>query len=206
MSHNMDNHQIDARLGIQTHQLIEQEFGDHFWHYHRTESTDYYVLDHLFREFKFSATDQLVDMGSGTGRVLIYSAYKLEIPVVGVEFIPAAFDIAQRNILAFNEKMGQQYPITILNQPVEEYQISSRDTVFYFFNPFQLVIMRPVIYGIMQSVVDFPRKITLIYYYPLDSCIQLIEEKTDFQLKKTILLPGNQQDPREKIVIYQNNL
>lgn len=202
----MDNHQLDSHLGIETHQLIEQEFGDHFFNYHRTESTDYQVLEHLFRELKLSENDQLVDMGSGTGRVLIYSAYKLGIPVVGVEYLTEAFEIANRNILAFNEKMGRQYPITLLNQSVEEYHVSSRDTVFYFFNPFQLVIMRPVIYGIIRSLADFPRQITLVYYYPLDTCMQFIEEKTDFQLKKTIFLPGNQKDSREQIVIYQNQI
>lgn len=198
------NQEKDLQLGIQTQQIINQEMVDQSWHYHRAESTDYYVLDALFDELKIKDTDQLVDMGCGTGRVLIYSALKLGLSVIGIEYMLEVYQIASENILAFQRKMNKKYSILLLNQAVEDYSVSTKDTLFYFFNPFSLVVMRSVIYQIMDSLDKVPRKIQLILYYPLDDCVHFIEERTPFVRINQIKLPGITKDKREVIYIYCN--
>lgn len=203
MSNEIHNKQKDLFFEIKTHYKIEQDFNEHFWNYHRTESTDYQVLDVLFNHLAINQDDRLVDLGCGTGRVLIYSAYRLEIPVIGIEYLKTSFDIACDNIVSFRKKFGE-YDLTILNQQVENYQISEFDTIFYFFNPFNIQIMRIVIYHILDSLNQFPRNIKLVIYYPLDICVKFIMEKTDFILLEEIKLDGHHKDPQERILIFQN--
>lgn len=61
-----NNKQKDNLLNIQTDYKIEPDKID----YHRTESTDYYVLDALFAHLVTNKDDVLVDMGAGF-RVII---------------------------------------------------------------------------------------------------------------------------------------
>lgn len=199
------NRQQDELLNIKTEAKIEYDLSDRAWHYHRTESTDYHVLDTLFKHLEVKSNDILVDMGAGTGRVLLYSALQLNIAVKGIEYLKESYDIALENIE--NSQKRHEFPsIQLYHIAVEDYEVSDKDTIFYFFNPFSLIIMRPVIYEIMRSVTIFERPIQLVFYYPLDECIQFIEERTPFELKEQIILPGHHKDLREKILIYTNTL
>jgi precorrin-6B methylase 2 len=106
--------------------------------------------------------DVLVDFGSGKGRVLLISSMYQFKKVVGVEFSDRLCAIADANVKKF--KGRNNCLIKIHCADAGNYKIKREETVFYFFNPFDKVIMQKVIDNIKISLTEYPRRIRVVFH------------------------------------------
>ena len=126
------------------------------------EPTPYDVLDLLAESGFITADDQLVDMGSGKGRVALYLSREIGCRARGIEYDEKLVDIAKENLA----NMSGHPDVEFQNESAENYKISGDDTVFFFFNPFSEKILETVLSNIEKSYYEREREIRLIFYYP----------------------------------------
>lgn len=189
----------DTELSIKTEEI--QTDGTDTYHCHRYEPTPYAVLDELFSVFTPSSQDVLVDYGCGLGRLNFYVEKLYSLCSTGVEYSLSYYERALENLQSYN---GKKNNIHFVNCRAEEYIVSGKETIFYFFNPFSIDIFRSVINRILDSWQELPRKITLILYYPEDDCIFYLEHHTAFKrLDEIAASEGIRKDRRERFSLYQ---
>lgn len=126
------------------------------------EPTPYDVLDLLAESGFITADDQLVDMGSGKGRVALYLSREIGCRAKGIEYDEKLVDIAKENLA----NLSGHPDVEFLNESAENYKVSGDDTVFFFFNPFSEKILETVLANIEKSYYESQRAIRLIFYYP----------------------------------------
>lgn len=189
----------DQKLGIQTEEI--QTDGKDSFHHHRYEPTPYEVLEELFSTYIPSKTDCIVDYGCGLGRLNFYLDSRFSLSSTGVEYSLEYYRRAEENKEHYN---GKRDNITFVHCAAEDYIVSPKETVFYFFNPFSVDIFRRVINQILISWQKAPRTLTLILYYPEDDAIFYLENHTSFQLLDEIAA-GEQirTDRRERFCLYR---
>jgi len=131
------------------------------------QATNYYLLEKAFDFLKNkNANTAIVDFGSGRGRVLVVAAYYGFKKITGVDFSHSLCADAERNI----EKIKPLFPsvaFEIFCNDATNYSIEKNDTVFFFFNPFDEVVMLQVIKNILFSLKKNERKIYVVYVNPL---------------------------------------
>jgi len=171
---------LDKFLNIHTKGVHELEDPSLF-EYNRTESTEYRVLNKLFKNYSVQSHDKLVDFGAGKGRILFYVHYYHNIPVTGIEMNTLSFADLQKNRMNyFNKHAGNENEITLIEGLVENYEIKPEDTIFYFFNPFSINIFKLVMEAIQQSLKKHPRQADIIFYYPPKNIKNYIVNNTSF--------------------------
>lgn len=191
---------IEKMLGVKT-EGDQIGFHNHF-HYHPYEPTPYFALDKLFADYKLSSSDEVVDFGSGKGRLNFYLNYLFNSFVVGIEHNPAFYyeAIKNRNSYLRNFK-NRGDRIRFENCLAEEYEISSRENKFYFFNPFSVQIFMKVMKNILISAEKNAREIEIILYYPSQDYIHYLDTRTPFRKIKEISLLEKNID--ERFLIYR---
>lgn len=197
------NKQQDKQLGIRTtgiNRLSPKEYPDNF----QTESTDYYVLDELFKEYQFQTEGRFVDFGCGKGRVLFYVNYHFKRQVVGIELNPTSYRQLEENRQNYlNKYPHAQDMFTLYQGYAEGYAIDPLDTIFYFFNPFALNIVKQILKNIMYSIETHPRSIEIIFYYPNYALDNFIEQIPQLKLHASVAIQGTH-DKNDIINIYKN--
>lgn len=189
----------DKELGIQTEEI--QTDGSDTFHRHRYEPTPYEVLEELFSYYTPEQTDVIVDYGSGLGRLNFYIENRFSLESTGVELSKIYYRRAQINKKNYS---GNKDNISFVHCAAEDYVVSPRETVFYFFNPFSVDVFRRVINQILLSWQEFPRTVTLILYYPEDDTIFYLENHTSFHLSDEIAACEQvRTDRRERFCIYR---
>lgn len=189
----------DKELGIQTEEI--QTDGNDTFHRHRYEPTPYEVLEELFSCYTPEQTDVIVDYGSGLGRLNFYIENRFSLESTGVELSSIYYQRAQMNKENYS---GKKDNISFVHCAAEDYVVSPRETVFYFFNPFSVDVFRRVINQILLSWQEFPRTLTLILYYPEDDTIFYLENHTSFHLSDEIAACEQvRTDRRERFCIYR---
>lgn len=196
----MSERKYDRMLGIRTTGLRE-------WvgktEYNRYEATPYLALDTLFRAYRFSPDDQVVDFGCGRGRVAFYIHHHFQIPVIGIEANEITLEEAYENQFSYERKMKlKDVPIHFEYGLAQLYQIKPEDNCFYFFNPFSANIFRKVVNNILHSLRKYPRRTDLILYYPMPKFKQFLRAETPFQILNKVKVP-KVTDHREKFIIYR---
>ena len=172
-----------------------QKNFNEFIHYNRYEPTSYYVLEAILHNYPLLESDNIVDFGSGKGRLNFFLNYFFKCKVTGIENM--------KNYLSKN-KGHDCSKISFVNCIAEDYEINSKENKFYFFNPFSVQIFIKVVTNIIYSVINEYRPVDLILYYPSDDYIYYLENYTIFQLIKEIKLNKHyEQDNREKILVYR---
>jgi 16S rRNA G966 N2-methylase RsmD len=158
---------FDKKYGVDTHRNILLENLDI-----SADSVEYgrqyqpiFVkhLSRILKAVKPTKDDVLVDFGSGKGRVLLISATYPFKKVVGVEFSEELCSIAEKNVEIFKSK-EKLCPIEIHCIDAGKYEIKKEETILFFFNPFEKVIMQKVIENIERSYFEHPRKIKIVYF------------------------------------------
>jgi predicted RNA methylase len=107
-----------------------------------------------------------VDFGSGKGRVMAVAAFYDFKNITGVEFASSLCREAENNIAAIKPL----YPSTnfkIICEDAVNYQIENDTNVFFFFNPFDEVVMLKVVKNLLFSLKQNPRKAFIVYVNPL---------------------------------------
>jgi SAM-dependent methyltransferase len=132
-----------------------------------------------------------VDFGCGKGRVMLLAA---EFPfrrIVGVEFSPELYEIAQKNIAAcFGQIKGCRDLHACLGDAAD-FEPPDDPLVCYFYNPFGETVLRDVVGNIERSLRKISRQVLIIYVEPL--------HRNVFDDSHWIVV---KHDPRH--VIYQN--
>lgn len=194
---------MDKKLNIDTGGLIDWPRGVNL-DYFRTESTSYKDLDRLIEEYDFRTGSQLVDYGSGKGRILFYLNHKLGIPATGIEVNVAAYAHLLQNLEDYEAKFPERtMEISILEVKAEEYLVKKTEDIFYFFNPFTVKIFEKVVREIENSLALHPRVADIILYYPNVTYTHFLEKMTSFHLIQTIKNPKYFINNRECFKVFR---
>ncbi|OES46367.1 class I SAM-dependent methyltransferase [Domibacillus iocasae] len=200
----MNDAVYDEQLSIKT--TGDQQGFPQLSHYHRYEPTPYAGLDQLFERCELDRTDGFVDVGCGKGRVAFYVHHRFGASVTGIEMNPAFFDVCLQNKIGYMKKRKRQRGfIDFQCRMAQDYEVKAEDTVFYFFNPFSVQIFMKVIQHILASVEHFPRKVTIILYYPSDEYVYFLQNQTIFKWRDEVQLHGlYEKNENERFVLFQN--
>ena len=136
----------------------------------------------------------LVDFGCGKGRVLLLAVLRGIKKAVGIEFSPELCAIARNNVSIVEQATGSRLNIAVVEGDVTHYEIEDDQNVFFFFNPFDDVVLEAVVENIQQSLHRTPRQIAIIYYNPVHSHIL----DNSFLPKNSYLIGG------EEYMLYVN--
>jgi len=144
----------------------------------------------LLRRLEIHKELQFVDYGAGKGRAMLLAADYGFKKIRGIEFYDKLCLVAKENIKKFEDK----YPdvcFEILHQDVASYEVASNDSVFYFFDPFEKIVMDICIKNIMKSHALNPRKMHLIYHNNFGDYSEVVEQDNFFHLKDKFSYWGN---------------
>jgi len=132
----------------------------------RYEAVSFYMLENLLSAFqKVSALTSIIDLGSGKGRVLMVARHFGFTNITGIDF---AKELCEQAIANMKEKETEFPDVKwkVINENVENYDISSRDSVFFMFNPFTEVVLKSFLEKLDKSCHEFPRSIYFLYASP----------------------------------------
>lgn len=190
---------VDKLLNIKTTGVRNSKDEQHF----RYEATPYSDLYLLFEKIKLSASDHLVDFGSGKGRVCFYVNYLFNCSVYGIEINTTTYHEALLNLNNYYKKHLDENKIKFIREYAETYEIKNYQNIFFFFNPFTIQIFKKVIYNIIKSIQEHPREITIILTYPIIEYVSFILEKTDF-IVVDYIEANNKNKNMNKFLILKN--
>lgn len=201
----MTDKQLDRHLGIKT--IGVREWLTDSIHHNRYEATPYNSLHELFQHYSLQENDVFVDFGCGKGRLPFYVYHHFGNEVIGVEVSEALYADALQNLVQFSKKHPQQSTNTSIRfecMLAEKYPIHKKESVFYFFNPFSSIIFIQVIYRIIVSYEQHPRKIDIVLFYPPADYVHFMETSTPFYLYKEVLLKGlHEINMNERFLIFR---
>ena len=150
---------------------------------HVTHGVDYFpTRARYFREIlhalRVPQDGVFVDLGSGKGRILLMAARSGRFrKVVGVEFSAELCRVAKENIRRFEHHCPSHVKFEVVHGDVADYDVQPDQTVFFMFNPFDDIVMRPVLNRLAHSLGESPRQIWLIYLNVDEDCRKLLVEK-----------------------------
>lgn len=146
------------------HQKIKSENLKHASIY---QGTNYFLIERAFDFLKNEkANFHLVDFGSGKGRIMVVAAYYGFKKITGVDFSQSLCNEAEENI----ERIKPNFPsvnFKIFCSDAVSLEIENDVNVFFFFNPFDEVVMLQVVKNILSSLKKNIRKIYIVYINPL---------------------------------------
>ncbi|MGL5069553.1 MAG: class I SAM-dependent methyltransferase [Sarcina sp.] len=182
----------------------KQDLEETSIHYNRYEPTNYDWLNDLFKEYKLTESDSVIDFGCGKGRLNFYLNYLFNCEVTGIEMNKYFYKQALSNKKDYIEKhKACEDKVNFVCTFAQKYEIREKDNKFYFFNPFSVEIFMKVLDNILGSVYEFKRDIELIIFYPSDDYIFFLEQYTVFSLVKEVRLKDFESDGRDRFVIYR---
>lgn len=159
---------FDIKFGVNTRGIIELDTLAidspnvvHGVHYEETRLGDFAALmKHLavkFEDFSF------IDFGCGKGRVLLLAADYPFRQIIGVEFARELLDIAEQNLRNYRGTRQQCRNFALQHLDATQFEIPPERAVFYFYNPFDEIVMRQVLTNIQQSLQQQPREVFILY-------------------------------------------
>lgn len=167
----------EKKYGIKTMTIDDLQLldvkGSNKKHASIYQGANYFLLEEAFDFLKKSGvTGDLVDFGCGKGRIMAVAAYYGFQQITGIDFAPALCNVAKQNI----ENIKKNYPsveFDILCEDAVNYTVENNDNIFFFFNPFDEIVMLQVVKNILQSVRQNPREIYVVYINPVEKEIFL---------------------------------
>lgn len=137
---------------------------EHGVHYQPTQARK---LRELFKKLALPTTYPFLDLGCGKGRVLMLAAEHGFRQLIGVDFSQDLCRVATSNLSRYLKKSRSVADYQIVHADAATYTISDSVCTIFMNNPFDAVVMRPVIELIKDSLKRHPRKIYIIYVHPL---------------------------------------
>jgi SAM-dependent methyltransferase len=183
---------FDWRYGTETRRVVDVDsLGTdsanrmHAIHYQPTKARPF---RRLLRRLRLPDEAVFVDFGSGKGRVLLLAAEAGLRRVVGIDFCPRLCAVARRNVEIFRRKVPALAPVEVIEADVTAHRLRDDETVFFFYNPFDGVILGRVLEQIRQSLARRPRPAWLIYCVPAHG--EVVEAAGIFSRRETVELGG----------------
>ena len=162
-------YKTDTRNKISLHDLtVTGENKEHGSFYQPTMARSF---NRLLDTIPLPPESVLVEFGCGKGRVLLLAVLRGIPKAVGIEFSPELCAIARNNIKIVEQATGSRLDISVIEGDVTHYEIEDDQNVFFFFNPFDDVVLEAVVKNIKKSLQRKPREIAVIYYNPVHSHI-----------------------------------
>lgn len=162
------DYEFDAKFGVDTRGIvalngltIHSENVAHAVRYEQTKPADFATLIKYlrlkFEDFIF------VDFGAGKGRVLLLASDYPFRKIIGVEFACELLDAARQNLRIYRSERQQCRDFELHCLDAVQYQVPPENAVFYFYNPFDEVVMKEVLTNISQSLLEHPREAFILY-------------------------------------------
>ena len=111
------------------------------------EATPYSVLQVLANSGYITKKDKIIDYGSGKGRVSFYLAFATKAKMIGVEYDERLYNsslVNHKNCISSNR-------VEFVYSNASDYDIQEDITGLYFFNPFNVDILKDVISNLEKS-------------------------------------------------------
>ncbi len=134
----------------------------------------YDLLEDIFEKIEISNYNHLLDIGCGKGRVLCVAAHWGVKKVSGIDFSKEFCATATKNLLITQEKL-ENLQFKIYNNDAFYFEIAQDVDCIFMFNPFDDLIMSGVIENIETSLEENPRKMTIVYFNPMQKHLFLQE-------------------------------
>lgn len=175
----------DRKLKVNTVGLREWE-GKDKKKYHRAESTPYTSLQALVNSGRLKETGDFVDFGSGKGRFTLFMAdyfdkQNKETKFTGVELNDNTFSESLENL--GNTKLSN---VCFTKEDATKYSFRERDSIYFFFNPFNGVIFEEVINNIKEDAVKNKKQVEVILYYQTYSYKKVMRKHKEFVVKAKV--------------------
>lgn len=193
-----DEGQWDKLLRIKTAGRDDSNSDQYRYPY---EPTPYCVLGRLADSGYIGKKNTLLDYGTGKGRVCFYISYQTRCRSVGIECDERILARAAKN----QETAVSGRRTEFILARAQQYPVLADVDRCYFFNPFSLEILKPVLARIMDSYYAKPRRMFLFFYYPSNEYTAYLMTQDRLMFADEIdcgdLFPSD--DPREKILIFE---
>ncbi|MFZ0922714.1 MAG: class I SAM-dependent methyltransferase, partial [Candidatus Acidiferrales bacterium] len=159
-----ENALYEYRLGIVTRGLYNWNPDDwnrreHIYYQAAPYRRVFRILDAL----RLGASDTVVDLGCGKGRVTCCASLYPICEVVGVEDVPELCAIAEKNLMRLRGKCTQA---RILHGRAEEFEYT-KGTVIYMFHPFGPNTLAAVLSQLDKGLRTNPRSVRIVYVNPV---------------------------------------
>ena len=164
------------------------------------EATPYIVLQALANSEHICKRDKMIDYGCGKGRVSFYLAYSRKVRMIGVEYDERLYNSALEN----KSKCISSNRVEFVYENASEYIVEDDTTGAYFFNPFNVDILKDVINNIKNSLLISKREFKLFFYYPSKEYLEFLNNQNDIIFIEDIECYDlfSEYDSREVIKIY----
>ncbi len=141
--------------------------GNNFEHAEIYQGANYYLLEQVLDHLQtIEANKNILDFGSGKGRVLVVAAYYGFKKITGVEFDKKLCESARKNIIPVQQKFPEKI-FNVIHENVVEHIIDNDTNVFFFFNSFDDLFLLPVVKNILLSLKENPREAFVVYINPV---------------------------------------
>jgi len=140
-------------------------------------ATSYVRFRQLMKHVEIHADeDVFLDFGSGLGRAVILAATYPFTRVIGVELVTDLHLKAQENIRRALRRLRCR-DIELYNADARTFSIPEDVTVIYMWNPFSGEVLRQVCANVHQSIIEAPRRVTIVHLSPTNPTdLDLIKE------------------------------
>jgi SAM-dependent methyltransferase len=167
----------EAKFGIKTGYVIttRELDGDAEALRHATDyfPSSYLILHEVFAHNLVNSRDAvLVDYGCGLGRTLLFASTLPFKTIIGVELSPMLCAVATKNLEQYYARQHKTQPEwRVINIDARRFDIPNDANIFYFFNPFDAVVLADAIDAIIESVRRAPRKCLVVYANPIHASL-----------------------------------
>lgn len=115
-----------------------------------------------------------VDYGCGMGRALLFASTRPFRRIVGIEISADLCEIARNNMNQYYRRMRRQSPEwSVVNVDARLFNVPCDAAVFYFYNPFDDVVLGEIIDRILDSLSKYPRHCCIVYANPVHQGVVL---------------------------------
>jgi SAM-dependent methyltransferase len=108
-----------------------------------------------------------IDIGCGTGRVLLMAAERGFRKIIGIDFAADLCLIARGNVEQYRRCSNNSAAICIEQKDACTYDIPNQPGVLFLYNPFNESVMRCLVANVERSLSQHPREFYVVYHMPL---------------------------------------
>ncbi|MEC8623788.1 MAG: class I SAM-dependent methyltransferase [Bdellovibrionota bacterium] len=197
---NLLNLKYDYQFSLKTNssvQLINMEVkSESIIHARHYQATHYRLFFKIMNQLNLPWNKfNFIDFGSGKGRCLLMASMLGFKKVIGIEFAKDLCETAEDNKLSLQKNFPHipLSPIEIINEDALNFFPKTKNNVFFFYNPFDGVILKEV----LQNCSDYSPKGSRDYYIYINPLRDYLFEP--LRLKEIIKLENSNHNKKVKI-------